>query len=132
MEESPGEEGPVGAVPETAEQEDDEGVAYDFGLADAAAAEGDIDVVAEPGGEGDVPAAPELGDVAAEVGHVEVAPQADTEEFGAADGDVAIAGEVAVDLEGKEDGGKDERGAAELRGVGENLIDIDGTAVGDE
>ena len=108
--EAPEEEGPVGAMPQPTDQEDDKGVGDGAPTAGTAAAEGNVEVVAEPGGERDMPAAPELGDIAAEVGDIEVAPQADTEEFGTSDGDVAVAGEVGIDLDGEEERGDDERG----------------------
>ena len=101
---SPSNECPIRTVPETRQQEDDEGVPDDLGLRDTAAAQGDVDVIPEPSRQGDVPAAPELGDVAAEVGHVEVAHQLDPEQLRRSDGDVGIAREVAINLESEEDG----------------------------
>ena len=109
-----GDEGPVGAVPETRQQEDDEGVAHHLGLRDTAAAQGDVDVIPEPSRQADVPPAPELGDVATEVGHVEVAHQLDPEKLRRSDGDVGVAREVAIDLESEEDGSK-EQGTSALR-----------------
>ena len=105
MVESPGEESPVGAMPEAADEEDDKGVAHHLPLADTTAAQRDVDVVTEPGGQRDMPAAPELGNVAAEIGVGEVAAQADSEELGGTDGDIAVACEVAVNLESEEDSG---------------------------
>ena len=72
MDAAPGDEGPVRPVPEPGDEEDDEDIADGFGLGDARPAEGYIEVVAEPGGEGDVPASPELGDIAGEIGELEV------------------------------------------------------------
>lgn len=129
---APGDEGPVGAVPEAGDEEDDEGVAEDLPPGAAAAAEGDVDVVAEPGGEGDVPSAPELGDVAAEVRAGEVLPEADAEELRRADGHVGVAGEVGVDLEGVEDGSKQERAAGLRLNIGPDLVNVLGAAVGDD
>ena len=110
---APGDERPVRAVPETRQQEDDEGVPDDLGLRDATAAQGDVDIIPEPSRQADVPPAPELGDVATEVGYVEVAHQLDPEELRRSDGDVGVAREVAVDLESEEDGGE-EQGASAL------------------
>ena len=47
-------------MPQAADEEHREGVPYFFAETSAAAAEGDVDVVPEPGREGDVPAAPEF------------------------------------------------------------------------
>ena len=127
---APGDEGPVGAVPETRQQEDDEGVAHHLGFRDAAAAQRDVDEIPEPSRQSEVPAAPELGDVAAEIRHVEVAHQLDSEQLRRSDGDVRIAREVAIDLEGEEDGGK-KQSASALLGVGrKHLVNIHGAIVG--
>ncbi len=69
---SPGDERPVGAVPETAQEEDDKSVSYDFRLRNAAAAQRNIDIIAEPSRQRDVPPAPKLRNIAAEIRHVEV------------------------------------------------------------
>ena len=53
-----------------------------------------------------MPTAPKLGDVAAEIRYVEVAHQLDTEQLGCADGNVGVAREVAINLEGEEYRGK--------------------------
>ena len=48
---TPGNECPVGTMPESAEKEDDKGVTDDFCLGAAAATKWDINIVAKPGGE---------------------------------------------------------------------------------
>ena len=63
VEESPEDEGPADAVPEATEEKDDDGVEIGGALPAGGVGEGEVDVVAEPVGEGDVPAAPEVGDV---------------------------------------------------------------------
>ena len=91
---APSDERPIGAVPKTAHEEDDEDVADGLPLADARTAERDVEVVAEPRRERDVPAPPKLRDVAREVRRLEVGHELDAKEFGGADGDVAVAGEI--------------------------------------
>ena len=130
MDAAPGDEGPIGPVPEPGDEEDDEDVADGLGLGDARSTEGDVEVVSEPGGEGDVPTPPELGDVAGEVGELEVGHQLEAEELGGADGDVGVPGEVPVDLEGEEDGPEDEGRAGERLGVVETHVDVGRTGVG--
>ena len=66
----------------------------------AVAAEGDIEVILEPVAERDVPPFPESGGVGGLVGRVEVEGEVETHEHGHADGDVGIAGEVGIDLQG--------------------------------
>ena len=77
-----------------------------------------------------MPAAPELGDVAAEVGHFEVAHQADAEEFGGADGDVTVTREVTVYLYGEECGCHDQMEAALVGDIVPDVVHIDGAVVG--
>ena len=127
---TPCHESPVGTVPQAAHKKDDKCVKQHTPLGHTAATHGNVDIVTEPGGEGNVPATPELGDVAAEIGHVEIASQVDAEEFGTADGDVAVAGEVAVDLDGEKEGSQQQRRAVEPVGMVEDNVDIDGATVG--
>ena len=74
------------------------------------AAKRDIYVIAEPSGEGYMPASPELRYVTGEIGVVEVTHQFDTKEFSRSDCDVRIAGEIAVNLKSEEDGCKEQSG----------------------
>ena len=54
-----------------------------------------------------MPTTPKLRYVTREIGVVEVAHEFDAKEFGSSDSDVRVAGEVAIDLERKEDGSKE-------------------------
>ena len=54
-----------------------------------------------------MPTTPKLRYVTREIWIVEVAHEFDAEEFSRSDGYVRIAGEIAVDLEGEEDCGKE-------------------------
>jgi hypothetical protein len=64
----------------------------------AIAAEGNVDIVAEPGGESDVPAAPEVGEADGRVGKAEIVRESKPQAQGGADGGDGVAGEVAEDL----------------------------------
>src|ERR1019366_4592912 len=55
---------------------------------------------AQPVGKADVPATPEFGEIGAAIRPVEIRRQADSQQLRAAAGDVGIAGEVEVQLEG--------------------------------
>ena len=81
-----------------AEQERDHEVHVGAAAALAVAAQRDVEVVAQPAGQRDVPAPPEVLDGARRVRRVEVLGQLEAEEQGDADGDVAVGAEVAVDL----------------------------------
>ena len=85
---SPSDEGPVGAMPEAAHKENDEGVSDDLCFRYTASAQWDVDIISEPCRERDVPPAPELSNVPAEIRHVEVAHQFDTEQLRRSDGNV--------------------------------------------
>ena len=95
---APEEEGPRRAVPETAEEHGEEEVCVGASVAEAIAAEGDVEVLAKPGREGDVPAAPEVGEGACEVGGIEVFGEEESEHEAEADGHVGVSAEVEVDL----------------------------------
>ena len=130
MEGAPEDEGPVGTVPQTAEQEDDHDVERPTANAHTTAAKGDIEIVAEPAGERDVPAVPELADATAEVGGAEVVHEVVAHGLGAAEGDGAVAEEVAIDLERVEEQTQRNGSTAVLLRVGPDGIDIDGEVVG--
>ena len=72
---SPKDERPVGTVPKAAQKEDNQLVADPFRLADAIAAQRDVEIVAEPRGEGDVPSFPEVRYRRREVWEIEVVAQ---------------------------------------------------------
>jgi hypothetical protein len=116
-------------MPETAHKEYYKSVPNYFCLANAAAAQRDIQIVAKPCGERNVPPTPKLRYVTAEVRHVEVAHQLDAKQLGSTYGNVGISREVAVYLEGKEYGGK-KQSASRLFRVGRKyLVDIYRTIV---
>ena len=66
----------------------------------AVTAQRDVQVVAPPARKGNVPTAPEFGGAERLVGAVEVLRQAESHEERHADGDVGIAREVGVNLQG--------------------------------
>ena len=132
MVESPRDEGPVAAVPQSAEQEDGKGVETFADCTFAVAAQGNIDVVFEPAHQGDVPPAPEVLHGGGKVGAVEVAGDVDAEETGRTHRHVAVAREVAVNLEGEVECAKPECGQADGVVVAEDVIDLGSTVVGDK
>lgn len=127
---SPNDKGPVGPMPETAHQKDDEGISDHLRLTDTAAAQRNIDVIPKPRRQRDVPPTPKLCNVTAEIRHIEVAHQFDAEQFGRTDGDVTIAREVAVYLEGEEDGCQQQGTSTLLCVSREHLIHIRSAIVG--
>ena len=79
MESTPGNESPVRSMPETANEEDDKCSPDYLRLRTPAATERDIDVIAKPRGQGDMPTPPEFRDIPAEIGNVKIPHQLDAE-----------------------------------------------------
>ena len=100
VEGAPHQERPARPVPEAADQEDDEDIEVRPPRPPAAAPQGEVQALPQEGGEGDVPPLPELRHGGAAVGGVEIHRQAEAKQPGDAGGDVAVAGEVKVQLEG--------------------------------
>ena len=123
MDEAPGDERPPRPVPEAAEEHRQQQVPIrDRGTAPAAA-ERDVQVVAQPARERDVPAAPEILQRHGRVGRVEVERELEAEQEGDADGDVRVAGEVGIDLHRVRVDRDQDLERRVLVGVGEDLVD---------
>ena len=90
---------PAGAVPEAREHERRHDVRELAAEAFARAAQRDVDVVAEPRGQRDVPAAPEVLGAARQVRMVEIDHQLEAEPARRAARDIAVGREVRVDLD---------------------------------
>ena len=86
-------------VPDPGNGKGDHLVEDPAGLADAVPAHRNVHVVLEPGGQRDVPSAPEFGNILGEIRRIEVLHQADIHAACRTDGDIGIAGEVTVDLD---------------------------------
>ena len=63
MKQSPQDEGPPNAVPEASEEEDDDGIDVARALPARCIGKGEVEIVAEPVGKGDVPPTPEVSEV---------------------------------------------------------------------
>ncbi len=132
IEGSPGDEGPVGTVPESADDEYDEDISDGHALRSAASAKGDIEVIAKPGREAYMPAAPEFGNVAGEVWVGEVLHEVESKEARCSDGYIGVAGEVAVDLKSEEYGSHGEGAGGVGVGVAEDGVHESGAVIGDD
>ena len=89
---------PRRAVPEAGQKKDDQNIGRRPRRADVGAAERDVNVVANPGGQRDVPAPPEIRRGFREVGVIEVLDQLKSEQSRCAAGDVGVCGEIGVNL----------------------------------
>ena len=92
---------PGGSVPETPKEHDDEEVEVGATMPEPVTPERNVEVIPQPRGEGDVPAAPELGKTARNVGEIEVGRQLIAKETSGANCDQRIAGEIGKDLHGE-------------------------------
>ena len=97
---SPYDKGPARAVPCAADKHGQKEVAVLHETPFAVAAKGNVQKIAQPGTQGNVPAPPEIHDARGLVRRVEVFRQAKAEHEAKADGHIRIAGKVEVELEG--------------------------------
>ena len=95
------------------------------------APQGDVDVVPEPGGQGDMPAPPEVRDGNRQIGAVEVLQKVEAEHTTHADGHVAVPGEVEVNLQGVGQGPQPGHGGGGRVGV-EGAVGHQGHGVGQD
>ena len=119
---APGDEMPGGAVPQAAQQHGDHQVAISLERPLAIAAKRDVEVVAQPGGEADVPAAPEITGIGREVGHAEVDRKIDAHQVGKPARDIGVARKIAVNLQGESIDPEQDVPAVILGGGVEDLI----------
>ena len=132
VEGAPEHEGPGRPVPEAAEDHRDHQVAVGEQAAAAAAAERDVEVVAQEARERHVPAPPEVAEPGRAVGVVEVLREDEAHQQREADRDVRVAGEVAVDLGRVGVGGEDRVGREVGLGDAEHRVDeLAGEGVGE-
>ena len=90
------------------------------------------DIVLEPARETDMPAGPELRYCAGHIRQPEILHEPDAHDAGAAHGDVGVAGEVAVNLEGEHHGGQHDDRARGGLGIGVDRHHIGRQPVGDD
>ncbi len=89
-----------GTVPQPSQQHGHDQIEIGTEPALPVAAQRDVQVVAQPRRQGDVPTPPELRHTGRLVGGTEVIGKLEPQEKGDANGHVAVAGEVAIDLQG--------------------------------
>lgn len=124
---------PARAVPQAAEHHGEDVVEVGAKFAVAVATEGNVEVVAQPCGEGDVPAAPEVRRVLRFERRVEVLLELITEQQRQADGHVGVAREVAIELEGEAEPAEQILHAGVEHGVVEHAVDeVAADVVGDD
>src|SRR4029077_16558733 len=98
--EPPQYERPASAVPQPAQQKHDDEIAVGPRGAMPVSTERDVQIVAEPGRQADMPAAPELGDRSGGVRHAKIARERKAEDHCQSYGHGRIAGKIEVELQG--------------------------------
>ena len=86
-------------MPQTSDRHGQQQIAVSCERAAAIAAHRDVEVVADPARQGQVPAPPEVLDAARQIGVVEVFREMEAEHLADADGHRAVAGEVEEQLQ---------------------------------
>src|SRR5262245_28683968 len=99
MKETPYDKGPRSSVPKSAKYHSDHEICVAAARTLLVATKGNIQVVAQPSREADVPATPELSGRSCKIRRLEVWHKVEAHPFGNAFGDRRITGEIPVDLE---------------------------------
>ena len=118
-------------MPQAAEQHGEEQVAIGLQRGAAIAPQADVQVVAQPGGQADMPAPPEFGDRLADIGLVEVLHEAEAHHQAQTNGHAAVAGEIEVQLRGVGDGSQPGLAGGRV-GQPEAVVDHRRQTIGDE
>ncbi len=97
---APDDEIPRRAVPEPAEQHRDDEIGVGARERPAISAQRNVKIFAQPGGERDVPASPEIGDRFRAIRRIEILRENEPEHEPEPDRHVGVAAEIEIDLEG--------------------------------
>src|SRR5690606_24008018 len=130
MQAAPHHKGPVGPVPEPAHQKYDKHISELQPPGTSRTAHRNIQVIAKPGRKRNVPASPELGYISGKIGKSEIGHQPETELAGRTNGNIAVPGEVAVDLKSKQYGAQKQGRRIIPFGSFKNRIHKKGTSIG--
>ena len=128
----PEDEDPVGPVPEAGQEHGDRQVANRLPLCAPVASQRDVKVIPEPGGEGNMPAAPEVRGIPGKIRETEILHQVNAQKLGGAPGDVGVTGKIAIDLEGKGHHPDNRPITVERSLGGEDVVGQNGAIVGHE
>src|SRR5699024_10746099 len=90
---------PGSTMPQSGQDKDDYQVPAGTGQTAAAAAQGNVQVIPEPAGQRNMPAAPVFAHALGQVGIIEVFGQFQTKEAADADGHIAVTGKVKIQLQ---------------------------------
>ena len=100
IEQAPAKERPVRTVPDASERPDDKEIADPAQFRDTVAAQGDVNIITEPGTERDMPTPPEFRCTARDIRIIKVLCKAEAEHLPQPDGHIAVTREIKVNLQG--------------------------------
>src|SRR5712664_4770242 len=92
---------PICAMPETGENHGNEEISGGFPLATRTSAQRNVQVIAKPGAQADVPAAPEILKTIGEEGLPEIDHKVEAQQLSASARDIAVTAEISIDLPGE-------------------------------
>ena len=121
---------PISAVPKATDEKHEERVAQLLCTRATTATEWEINIIAKPRHQRDVPTLPKVADIARKVRITEILHQSDAEKATRTDCYIAITGEVAVDLKGKEKSAHQQVYPTGLCIIREDSINANGALVG--
>ena len=101
---APEDKGPVGPVPDAGQKPHSQHIKDVTAGGAPVAAQGDVDIIPEPLGQGHMPPVPEVRDAGRLIGGVEVLPDLKAQELPDPDRHIRVAGKVIIELEGIGDG----------------------------
>lgn len=104
---SPDDEGPGGSVPDAADEEGDHDVAVFADARAPASSKRNVNIIAEPRAQGNMPASPEAGDALCKIRRPEIDIQLKTKNSCGADRDGGVACKIGIDLKGEGKGSDD-------------------------
>src|ERR1700677_2845997 len=108
VQKTPCHKSPVSPMPQAADGKRNQHIEVVSRQSHTVTAQWDVDIIAEPGGERDVPPVPEFSDRSAEVRLPEVNPQVIAHHPRQSKRHVGVAGEIAINLKSKQRGGEHE------------------------
>ena len=120
-------------MPQSAKEKNDHEIQASACIRDAVSAERDIQIIPEPAGQGDVPAAPKIPEGLGDVGVIKILKKLEAEHLSQPHGHVRVTGKVEIDLQGVADRPKPGIRRGQLAGrQRENLVCGECNRVGDE
>lgn len=129
---SPDDKGPGGSVPDAADEEGDHDVAVFADARASASAKRNVNVIAQPGAQRDMPAPPEAGNALCKIRCPEIGIQLQTKNSCSADRDGGVACKIRIDLKGEGKASDDGLHGSAGKKILPDIVHENSCAVGDD